>query len=272
MRFVVQRHKATNLHYDLRLELNGVLASWAVPKEPPTDSTVKRQAVRVEDHTVEYIDFEGEIPAGKYGAGTVSIWDRGTYVPIDSEMNPISEKIAGENLRSGELKFLLNGGKLNGAYVLVRMIGTDKWLFIKQKVQRPKETSLQAGPSVKKVKRSKTERTVIFNRHQVTLTNINKIYWPDEKITKGQMLDYYEAMAPVILPYLKDRPLSLNLMPNGIRGKGFYHKEAGEHVPDFVLTEPVESLSSGKTIDYIICNNAASLLYVANLGSIEMNP
>jgi bifunctional non-homologous end joining protein LigD len=106
----------------------------------------------------------------------------------------------------------------------------------------------------------------------VKLTNINKIYWPDVKITKGQLLKYYEKMAPIILPYLKDRPLSLNRMPNGIDAKVFFHKDAGEHVPAYIITQKVESESSDKTIDYIVCNNAATLLYVANLGSIEMNP
>lgn len=119
---------------------------------------------------------------------------------------------------------------------------------------------------------STNEKILKPGGHQVKLTNINKLYWPDEKITKGQMLAYYEKAAPVILPYLKDRPLSLNRMPNGIKTKGFYHKDAGEHVPSFVVTEQVRSESSGKTVDYIVCNNAATLLYVANLGSIEMNP
>jgi bifunctional non-homologous end joining protein LigD len=119
---------------------------------------------------------------------------------------------------------------------------------------------------------SARERIFKSGRDQVKLTNINKLYWPDEKITKGQMLEYYEMIAPVILPYLKDRPLSLNRMPDGIKTKGFYHKDAGENVPSFVVTEQVESESSNKTIDYIVCNNAATLLYVANLGSIEMNP
>jgi bifunctional non-homologous end joining protein LigD len=119
---------------------------------------------------------------------------------------------------------------------------------------------------------SENDRVLKIGGHVVKLSNINKIYWPDEKITKGQMLEYYEKMAPVILPYLKDRPLSLNRMPNGINTKGFYHKDAGENVPAYIVTEKVESESSDKTIDYIVCNNAATLLYVANLGSIEMNP
>ena len=135
----------------------------------------------------------------------------------------------------------------------------------------PVKTNDQDSP-VLELTVSGNDRVVKLNGNTVKLSNVHKIYWPDEKITKGQMLKYYEKMAPVILPYLKDRPLSLNRMPNGIKTKGFYHKDAGENVPSFILTEQVESESSGKIIDYIICNNAATLLYVANLGSIEMNP
>jgi len=116
------------------------------------------------------------------------------------------------------------------------------------------------------------QRVVKFDRNEVKLTNINKIYWPGENITKGEMLDYYERVAPIILPYLKDRPLSLKRTPNGIANKGFYHKDAGEDAPSWVVTEQVPSGSSDKIIDYIVCNNKATLLYVANLGSIEMNP
>lgn len=106
----------------------------------------------------------------------------------------------------------------------------------------------------------------------VKLTHLEKLYWPENKITKGMMLEYYEKIGPLILPYLKDRPLSLNRMPNGIHTNGFYHKDAGENAPEFVKTEIVESESLAKKIDFILVNNLATLLYVANLGSIEMNP
>ncbi len=132
------------------------------------------------------------------------------------------------------------------------------------------QTSETATKEDKKV--SATGKNMIIGGHEVKLTNVNKVYWPGEKIKKGDMLAYYEKMAPVILPYLKDRPLSLKRTPNGISTKGFYHKDAGENAPSFVITEKVESDSSDKVIDYIVCNNGATLLYVANLGSIEMNP
>ncbi len=104
------------------------------------------------------------------------------------------------------------------------------------------------------------------------ITNPDKIYWPDEGITKGDMIAYYESVAPYILPHLKARPQSLNRNPNGIKGKNFYHKDAGEQAPDWVATYQDWSESSNKTVDYLVCNNKSSLLYLANLGCIELNP
>ncbi|WP_295544600.1 DNA ligase D [uncultured Pseudacidovorax sp.] len=124
--FVVQKHDATRLHYDFRLELDGTLKSWAVPKGPCLDPAVKRMAVEVEDHPIAYGDFEGRIPEGQYGAGTVIVWDRGTWVP---------EGDARAGLRAGKLSFTLQGHKLQGRWTLVRMHGRDEkkpsWLLIK---------------------------------------------------------------------------------------------------------------------------------------------
>ena len=117
-RFVVHRHDASRLHWDLRLEREGVLKSWAVPKEPPVDPGVKRLAVEVEDHALDHIDFEGEIPEGEYGAGTVSIWDGGTY-------DLLSE-------HGRRLKLALRGRRLRGEYVLVPLEGKN-WLFFRTK-------------------------------------------------------------------------------------------------------------------------------------------
>jgi len=132
-RFVVQRHDATRLHYDFRLEMDGVLKSWAVPKGPSMNPTDKRLAVMVEDHPVSYIGFYGSIPKGNYGAGTVDIWDEGTYTPIDPKGNPISEKEALKTLEKGDLKFELNGKHLKGSFAIVRMKDEKNWLLIKHR-------------------------------------------------------------------------------------------------------------------------------------------
>ncbi len=123
--FVIQKHRATALHYDFRLEADGVLKSWAVPKGPSLDPTVKRLAMQVEDHPVDYADFEGVIPEGEYGGGTVMVWDYGTYEPENTD--DVSAA-----LRKGELKFSLNGQKLKGSWVLVRT-RDRQWLLIKHR-------------------------------------------------------------------------------------------------------------------------------------------
>jgi bifunctional non-homologous end joining protein LigD len=597
-RFVVQRHEASHLHYDFRLELGGVLKSWAVPKGPSLNPAQKRLAVMVEDHPVDYNTFKGKIPEGNYGAGNVDIWDKGTFTPVDPKHQPISEKKALEAIKKGELKFSIKGKKLNGEFVLVKLKNDEKnWLLIKHKDDYsvntiydaesevgkvvPKKTiaSIRGGhakkmdhfivpmlasiakspfddkdwlfeikwdgyraiaewkkeklkfysrngidfteryPSIvqalKKIKhdviidgeivlmneknlpdfqklqhyenhlnypllfyafdmleldgkdmkelpltdrkkilkkllnnnktirycdhidtngiafletakkqglegiiakrkdsvyspgirskdwikiknvqstevviagftepqggrkyfgslvlaskkgkgweyrghvgtgfsnellkslkekmkpletsespfkekvplngketwlkprlvadiaytemtRDKIFRHPVFLRLRdektirsvndesikdmtpktgdetkkvgkftVNLTNQHKIWWPDEGYTKGDVIAYYDAVSDYILPHLKDRPLSLKRNPNGIRDEGFFHKDAGEHAPNYAEVFPVESESSNKTIDYIVCNNKATLLYIANLGSIEINP
>src|SRR5437870_9408016 len=110
--YLIQKHRASHLHYDFRLEWNGVLLSWAVPKGPSLDPTVKRLAMQTEDHPLEYAEFEGIIPAGEYGGGTVMIWDRGTWTPESADVDAAPRK--------GELKFSLQGEKLSGSWVLVR--------------------------------------------------------------------------------------------------------------------------------------------------------
>jgi len=118
----------------------------------------------------------------------------------------------------------------------------------------------------------KEKSEIKIGRHIVAITNRKKIYWPGEGYSKGDLIDYYDKMADHILPHLKGRCLSLKRNPNGINDKGFYHKDAGENAPSYVDVFKVKSESNNKIIDYIVCNNKATLLYVANLGCIEINP
>ena len=121
--FVVQKHRASHLHYDFRLEVDGVLASWAVPKGPSMNPKERHLAVQVEDHPLAYADFEGEIPEGNYGAGTVEIWDRGFFLPAGNPQQGIAQ---------GKLEFALLGEKLKGGFALIRLSGQQKnWLLIK---------------------------------------------------------------------------------------------------------------------------------------------
>ena len=130
--YVVQKHRATQLHYDFRLEWHGTLLSWAVPKGPSLDPSVKRLAMQVEDHPVEYAEFEGVIPEGEYGGGTVMVWDSGTWEPEVEDVDAAIQK--------GDLKFTLRGKKLKGSWVLVRTHGYGRssgksWLLIKHRDQ-----------------------------------------------------------------------------------------------------------------------------------------
>ncbi len=136
-RFAIQKHHATQLHYDFRLEMEGVLKSWAVPKGPTQDPAEKRLAMMVEDHPLDYMLFEGIIPAGNYGAGTVMVWDAGTYEPLASGDAPAM-------LAKGDLKFRLDGKKLKGEFALVRMRSRrpgskgNEWLLLKKKDEHAK--------------------------------------------------------------------------------------------------------------------------------------
>jgi bifunctional non-homologous end joining protein LigD len=640
-RFVVQRHDASHLHYDFRLELGGVLKSWAVPKGPSLNPKNKRLAMMVEDHPVSYIDFEGKIPEGNYGAGEVIVWDKGTFTPVNANHESITEKQALSAIKKGELKFSLKGKKLKGEFVLVHLKSDEKkdnsWLLIKHKdefaedeynsedytpvaakkasekkangkkksdkvsthnnyhIQIPAGTKKlttyckpmlatltdkpfndkdwifeikwdgyravadwedkklqlysrnglsfiekfgvvaeavktidadvvldgeivlldeEGRPSfqklqhyedntnlplvyyvfdmlfldkkdirhlpltdrkqlleallknnknnaikycshieekgkdffkaaaeqnlegiiakkadseytcgirtkewlkikhqnsregiilgyteprnsrkyfgalvlgqydngtltymghtgtgfdektlkelwdqmqafvttksplkakvkvnmpvtwvkpklvcqlsyaevteggllrhpvymglridknftevkkqneepkpLKKARQNNAEpdagetgnggavknedKTIVVDKHQIALTHLSKIFWPDEAITKGDLIDYYEKISPYILPYLKNRPLSLKRNPNGILDDGFFQKDAGDQAPEWVEKTEVFSESNSKTIHYIMCNDKASLLYIANLGCIEINP
>jgi len=124
LQFVVQKHRASHLHYDFRLEHDGVMLSWSIPKGPSLDPSVRRLAMQTEDHPIEYNQFEGVIPEGEYGGGTVMIWDRGMWAP---EVEDIDDALA-----KGDLKFKLNGKKLRGSWVLVRM-RSRQWLLIKHR-------------------------------------------------------------------------------------------------------------------------------------------
>jgi bifunctional non-homologous end joining protein LigD len=504
LRFVVQKHEARRLHYDFRLELGGVLLSWAVPKGPSLNPEDRRLAVRVEDHPLEYRTFEGIIPKGNYGAGTVMVWDEGTYEPVPAGSAQENEATLKTALDKGHLRFVLHGHKLRGRFALVRfdrgkpnewflfkardalassgdvtaqdrsaatgrnlveiaaeapaaghvwesnrqtqrhgavpappakglprgikpMLPTPvakafddpDWLFevqwdglralgevkgghvklrsgtgasyerdfgpivdalgnwghdavldgelvvldadgrssaeglrkyrksgagtptyyvfdllyldgadlrrtplrrrkallgplvrdlpgvrysdhvegqgvafaraaadhgLRGVIGKRAESLYQAGKRSRdwvaiKV-RGRARKTTMAAGAQaprpagkVPLTNLNKVYWPVEGYTKGDLIDYYRETAPFIVPHLDDRPLSLNRHPNGITGKNFFHKDVSElHLPPFVQTVRIQSESRGTKKNQIVCGNAETLLYVANLGCIEMNP
>lgn len=535
LRFVVQLHEASRRHYDLRLEMNGTMKSWAVPKGPSLDPMERRLAVQVEDHPMEYNDFEGVIPPGNYGAGVVMIWDEGTYRARAVEFPAKDDEDAlRRGLEKGHITFIMEGSKLKGEFALIRLAKSDgdNWLLVKKhdamasrseithadrsvrsgrtmgeiaalapgegkiwesqkKKQTKKKTAAvkKKAPASGKLTRKKlaaafqkkaqvisdarsrtvTEKPIAWKpasqsapthpaqantlnfplfdgyrallrvdaggelsliaktglslgkrfprllkalkglegpllldglivpldeegeprrrgraaaktelhhafyiydilqadgfdlsglklkdrlsaihdlqlirddlrfednpeetestlgilqrpadepyhskilprisrgqrevrsqresssekepaqgsrhevlgrtarpgaRQQVALTNLEKIYWPKENITKGQLLDYYKFVAKFMLPHLKDRPQSLNRHPNGINGTSFFQKEVSGAVPGWMETATIGSGRSGKTVTYALCQSEADLLFLANMGCIEIN-
>jgi bifunctional non-homologous end joining protein LigD len=171
--FVIQKHAARNLHYDIRLELDGVMKSWAVPKGPSLDPAVKRLAMEVEDHPIEYNKFEGTIPEGEYGGGTVMLWDRGTYSYSGSDPDPL------EGLRrgyaKGDLKLVLNGKRLKGSWVLVRMRrdrpGKAQWLLIKHRDEHAVPDSDVAADNQTSVATGRTMEEIAAGQSRVWRSN-----------------------------------------------------------------------------------------------------
>jgi bifunctional non-homologous end joining protein LigD len=306
-RFVVQEHHASMLHFDFRLEMGGVLKSWSVRRGPSLDPAEKRLAVTTEDHPVEYLKFEGHIPAGNYGAGEHMIWDEGTY-EVTGEGDALAQ------LERGRLTFRLKGKKLRGGFNLVRMgARPNQWLLIKSRdehaeagwqlelrmpddawsrggarkatehegrraehreVRRPAPApeDLKVVPAARAFKAGALKGSVgvRVGRETVVLTNLDKVYWPEEGYTKGDLLRYYYEVSKTILPYLRDRPLIMKRYPDGIRGKSFHQHDVNQ-APEFVRTASLEA-AEGHTVDYIIGDNVATLLYMANLGAIERHP
>ncbi len=135
--FVIQKHAASSLHYDFRLEIGGVLVSWAIPKGPSLDPREKRLAVRTEDHPLEYAHFEGNIPEGEYGAGSVVVWDTGTFRNLAEKDG--REIPAEEALENGHLSFWLEGKRLQGGFALTKFGEGNKWLLVKRRNKKPLE-------------------------------------------------------------------------------------------------------------------------------------
>jgi bifunctional non-homologous end joining protein LigD len=165
LRFVVQKHDASHLHYDFRLQMEGVLKSWAVPKGPSTDPAVKRLAMMVEDHPYDYRNFEGIIPKGQYGGGTVIVWDEGVYEPAEGSFTDKKsmEKNLLHQLHKGKIVFTLHGEKMKGEYALVKSSyrGENSWLLMKVKDKyartsdiTKKEKSVISGKTIKQMEKT----------------------------------------------------------------------------------------------------------------------
>jgi bifunctional non-homologous end joining protein LigD len=187
LKFVVQKHDASRLHYDFRLEMEGVLKSWAIPKGPSLNPEDKRLAMMVEDHPYDYRTFEGSIPEGNYGAGTVMVWDEGTYEALGHEKEPLKrqEKILLEELKKGDVKIVLHGEKVKGSFALVKIKGREEnaWLLIKKQDDEATNKDI-----TKKDKSVKTGRSLTQIAEQ-TGGKKKKITKAPKKRTAPQLLD-----------------------------------------------------------------------------------
>ena len=278
--YVIQKHAASHLHYDFRLELNGVLLSWAVPKGPCLDPSVKRLAMHVEDHPLEYGSFEGTIPKGQYDGGTVMLWDTGEWIPEDE--NPQKA------YRQGNMKLILKGEKLKGLWKLIRINQDDKtWLLIKGKdkyakdkeqydVTVKKPNSVLSKKSLEKIAENDSlvksqQKTALSKKVKFPfkLTHPDKILYPEDKISKEDIAQYYDEVQEWILPYIINRPLTLVRCPTGYK-KCFYQKHLASSAPKSLYGITLKE-KNGKA-EYIYLKDAAGLFALSQLGVLEIHP
>ncbi len=282
--FVVQKHAARRLHYDIRLESDGVMKSWAVPKGPSMNPRDKRLAVPTEDHPLSYADFEGNIPKGEYGAGTVQVWDRGLFVNLKRRGNDNS---LARDVESGHVEVVLQGEKLKGGFALTRTRqGKDEsWLLVKMRDKEASDdydpvstldASVLSGRSFEDIAANKgflspkpPSRHLNLDGRDVKLGNLDKTLYPKAKFSKADVINYYLAIAPYILPHLRGRPLTMKRYPNGVDRDYFYEKRCPPHHPDWINTIEVRTT---KTVHYCSIEDRASLIWVANLASLELHP
>jgi bifunctional non-homologous end joining protein LigD len=237
--YVVQKHKAKRIHFDFRIEHDGVLKSWAVPKGFSDDPQDKRLAIRTEDHPVAYATFVGGIPQGEYGAGTVEIWDRGKFVNITikgGKVQPLSEA-----LEKGHFIIYLKGDKLIGSYAFTRL-DNDEWVIVKKREKHSRSDVIDVG------------------RHRIKITHPEKEL--DKGIRKAELVEYYHNVAPLMLPHIKDRLLSMFRFPDGVSGEKFFQKNIPDYFPEWIESKCLEH-ESGVTC-YAIVKDEAAIVYISN--------
>lgn len=303
--FVVQKHAARRLHYDFRLELDGVLLSWSVPKGPSLDPGTRRLAVRTEDHPLEYAGFEGIIPEGEYGGGTVVVWDRGTWHP---ESDPH------EALRRGRLTFELFGEKLRGRWHLVRTRGDaagrdrESWLLFKGRddaardaadVVEERPESVLSGRTLEEVGAAR-DRVWHSNRASgkaragarandgepaesaaglvelvrslpvdVRLTNLDKVLFPEQALSKAALVAYLAVVAEHLLEHAARRPLTLLRCPDGRHKQCFFQKHANDTVPREIGR--VSLREARREATYMTVDDLAGLVALAQMGTLEIH-
>lgn len=305
--FVIQKHDASRLHYDFRLELDGVLKSWAVAKGPSLVKGEKRLAVHVEDHPLAYGDFEGTIPEGQYGGGTVLVWDQGTWTP---EGDPH------KGYDKGRLTFRLDGEKLHGTWHLVRMAKRprekqESWLLIKAEdayarteddpdildeaplsvksgrsleeiapartaakkkapAKKPTATSSKKPTtSPKRAASAKGEKTVTVEVAGIPLTHPERVLWEDQGLTKQELAEFYAGIADWLLPHLVNRPLTLIRCPSGAQKKCFVQRHSWAGMNPAIHSTMVPD-TSGK-MEVLTVSDIQGVIALVQSGVLELH-
>ena len=298
--YVIQKHAARQLHYDFRLELDGVLLSWAVPKGPSLDPKVRRLAMQTEDHPIEYGGFEGTIPQGEYGGGTVMVWDRGTWEPLEDPRKSYAK---------GHLRFALHGKKLRGSWHLVRAGKADdekrSWLLFKSRDEeartdpaivdaqlnsaltgrtmdqiasardkvwhsnRGAEGAVQPAPRPAKARSARSAKTLERPATTVRMTHPERVLYPHEGITKQELAEYYAAVGPWMVPHVANRPLTLVRCPQGVGKQKFFQKHVKPPLPPAIRAIPIEE--DGSTAQYMAIDDVAGLLSLTQMSVLEIH-
>lgn len=269
MRFVVQHHIARKDHYDFRLEWDGVLKSFAVPKGPSYHPNDKRLAIQVEDHPILYRNFEGVIPKNEYGAGPVLIWDEGTWEPLENV-----------DFIKGPIKFLIHGKRLKGKWSLVHY-KEDNWLLIKEddgiflydKIDEF-TSSVRSGRTIEEIlegKKANNKRNSIKNNivEGILITNPDKVIFKNPTITKMDLVLYYKRVAKRMLPFIEERLLSTISCPNGIKGECFFKKHFDNNKSEGI--GKIKVTNKNKKNEFYYIKDITGLLSEVQMNSYEFH-
>ena len=259
LRFCIQHHIARKDHFDLRLEWNGVLISWAVPKGPSYNSKDKRLAIKVEDHPIDYRNFEGTIPKGEYGGGTVMLWDKGYWEPIKGYK---------PNFKEGPIKFILKGSRLKGMWTLVKLKKDDtSWLLIKDKDEYHLYDDINEFNT--SIKTNRTMDEIKDNIKHIEITNPDKIIYKKPKVTKMDIVNYYKAVSKRMLPLIENRLISTIRYPSGSKGSSFFKKHF-ENLHKFLGLKRIKSKKEHQN-DYYYIKDINGLISEVQMNSYEFH-
>ncbi len=269
LKFCVQHHLASHDHYDFRLEFNGVLLSWAIPKGPSFNPKDKRLAVHVENHPLSYRLFEGTIPQGEYGGGTVMLWDEGTYEPINNFKGSYPK---------GNLKFILHGQRLKGAWSLVKF-KDNNWLLIKEKDKyvsnidlKKYSTSIKTNRTMQEITNNEKKTKLKTSKKDaivcgIKITNPDKIIFKNPRVTKLDIALYYHKIAPKMLPLIENRLISTIREPDGFNTPKFFKK----HFTSNPYLGKINIKKGPKTSDYYYIKDEQGLINEVQMNSFEFH-